>query len=109
MIRRPSSSTLFPYTTLFRSYRALVAVGEVHHRVVGGLVLQVHLRTLAALGLGIPLYGGIRAPVTEGRLCQLRHEVGELVGGGDLARPRNARRHGVVGQADGGADQWPPG
>src|SRR5437879_8063820 len=65
MIRRPSSSTLFPYTTLFRSYRALVAVGEVHHRVVGGLVLQVHLRTLAALGLGIPLYGGIRAPVTE--------------------------------------------
>src|SRR2546427_2081480 len=44
-------------------YRALVAVGEVHHRVVGGLVLQVHLRTLAALDLGIPLYGGIRAPV----------------------------------------------
>src|SRR2546429_9603242 len=103
MIRRPPRSTLFPYTTLFRSlviaqrvdlageqipaapdrpgagrldllesgldrveqrYRALVAVGEVHHRVVGGLVLQVHLRTLAALGLGIPLYGGNLGPWT---------------------------------------------
>src|SRR5207302_1341397 len=89
-------------------YRALVAVGEVHHRVVGGLVLQVHLRTLAALGLGIPLYGGIRAPVTEGRQCQLRHEVGALVGGGDLARQRHARGHEVVGLADGGGEELPP-
>src|SRR3712207_9157529 len=43
MIRRPPRSTLFPYTTLFRSGLELVgvvaaAVGEDVHRVGGGLV-----------------------------------------------------------------------
>src|SRR3712207_8723416 len=31
MIRRPPRSTLFPYTTLFRSLRLLRLDGEVHH------------------------------------------------------------------------------
>src|SRR2546421_3907253 len=31
MIRRPPRSTLFPYTTLFRSHRELVALGQLHH------------------------------------------------------------------------------
>src|SRR5256886_11298209 len=30
MIRRPPRSTLFPYTTLFRSYIALKSVGDPH-------------------------------------------------------------------------------
>src|SRR5260370_18214393 len=30
MIRRPPRSTLFPYTTLFRSHRGRVIVGDVH-------------------------------------------------------------------------------
>src|SRR2546427_906636 len=38
MIRRPPRSTLFPYTTLFRSERLLVRV-----HVVVGAVVQLHL------------------------------------------------------------------
>src|SRR3712207_7028506 len=34
MIRRPPRSTLFPYTTLFRSHRELAALG-LHQRLVG--------------------------------------------------------------------------
>src|SRR3712207_8591332 len=34
MIRRPPRSTLFPYTTLFRSHRAAVGLGQ-HPGVVG--------------------------------------------------------------------------
>src|SRR3712207_8005819 len=36
MIRRPPRSTLFPYTTLFRSARAAVAVGGVEVVLVDG-------------------------------------------------------------------------
>src|SRR2546422_7184420 len=38
MIRRPPRSTLFPYTTLFRSLRCLVAGGS--QRVLQGGILQ---------------------------------------------------------------------
>src|SRR3712207_6937912 len=37
MIRRPPRSTLFPYTTLFRSFRD--GSGGVHHLIAGGLRL----------------------------------------------------------------------
>src|SRR5258708_31363843 len=61
MIRRPPSSTLFPYTTLFRSADQNVAtmiqplfedLGEVHH--LGHLALgeHVHVERNAALKLG---------------------------------------------------------
>src|SRR2546427_6958595 len=36
MIRRPPRSTLFPYTTLFRSVRLAVPAGERPHRPAGG-------------------------------------------------------------------------
>src|SRR5258708_31234958 len=34
MIRRPPRSTLFPYTTLFRSYQGLVYVGALDGRLI---------------------------------------------------------------------------
>src|SRR3989442_10372912 len=37
MIRRPPRSTLFPYTTLFRSHQALRAQQALHQRVLGHL------------------------------------------------------------------------
>src|SRR2546423_11584697 len=42
MIRRPPRSTLFPYTTLFRSRRALLRLREERIRDLGGLVLEMH-------------------------------------------------------------------
>src|SRR5256885_11862212 len=53
MIRRPPRSTLFPYTTLFRSLRGVLAaaVGIVGHRLAlrrnAGLELGEHLGRLA--------------------------------------------------------------
>src|SRR5204862_4429953 len=38
MIRRPPRSTLFPYTTLFRSAELLLVVGQ--HRLAGGELLE---------------------------------------------------------------------
>src|SRR2546422_5793801 len=42
MIRRPPRSTLFPYTTLFRSHQDPVDVGEVRGGAVALDVLGVH-------------------------------------------------------------------
>src|SRR3712207_8896473 len=51
MIRRPPRSTLFPYTTLFRSALVLGTVGLDHGEIQGPLVGDVHphdyLRELA--------------------------------------------------------------
>src|SRR3712207_8341746 len=58
MIRRPPRSTLFPYTTLFRSYRSPNGVTHLHWA-------QVH-RGLTAIG------SDLRANVTaEGRLLNV--------------------------------------
>src|SRR2546429_3175912 len=53
MIRRPPRSTLFPYTTLFRSGAGLVvgAALVAVEAVVG--VVQVHLHMLLRLGKGL--------------------------------------------------------
>src|SRR3712207_8495755 len=52
MIRRPPRSTLFPYTTLFRSlnahaYNNIVATG--YFRTIAAEVLYIHRETAAAL------------------------------------------------------------
>src|SRR5690554_7746418 len=53
MLRRPPRSTLFPYTTLFRSHASLAAgVGHPHH--------QGALDVLAAAGDGIAEAAGHR-------------------------------------------------
>src|SRR2546426_7540690 len=61
MIRRPPRSTLFPYTTLFRSaLQVVTGVGDVvvaepeplaRHRVVGAALAQVEDRPVLALRL----------------------------------------------------------
>src|SRR2546428_9347506 len=54
MIRRPPRSTLFPYTTLFRSARTRASSGKgVHGRVAGG-VAQAGRRADAADPDGLP-------------------------------------------------------
>src|SRR2546425_5227993 len=61
MIRRPPRSTLFPYTTLFRSYqRRRILAG----RPAGGLDL---LRRLAR---GLPLTAGNEDPGLAGEILQ---------------------------------------
>src|SRR3712207_7468294 len=57
MIRRPPRSTLFPYTTLFRSDRLLVATGRRPR--VGGLGLET--AGVQADAHGIPVDSHLRA------------------------------------------------
>src|SRR3712207_6991028 len=48
MIRRPPRSTLFPYTTLFRSF-TVVGIGDMSGDVFGnGMLLSEHIRLVAA-------------------------------------------------------------
>src|SRR3989441_11532731 len=64
MIRRPPRSTLFPYTTLFRSALARLVVGSrvllvtatpIHNRVADLLhLLRLFLRDHALAALGVP-------------------------------------------------------
>src|SRR3712207_6936935 len=56
MIRRPPRSTLFPYTTLFRSRQRRLIAGEAHHLAdvsEDGLRLCLEDRDLAAAGEGL--------------------------------------------------------
>src|SRR3712207_8866458 len=79
MIRRPPRSTLFPYTTLFRSHAEDLAVGQYHldaEHVVGGD--EVFQRVDAA---------GVRRGVAADRAGPLARGVrGEVVRVGDLDR-----------------------
>src|SRR3712207_8533641 len=53
MIRRPPRSTLFPYTTLFRSHPGeLVALGPLAQQAVGGVDADAELRARAVSGDG---------------------------------------------------------
>src|SRR3712207_4712142 len=72
MIRRPPRSTLFPYTTLFRSQDELVVLGhllrEAHAAVAEDAALAVdrdqrrELERLAEVALGLDEAGRPRAP-----------------------------------------------
>src|SRR5258705_1301733 len=83
MIRRPPRSTLFPYTTLFRSVRAETAeraLRELHQQAKGGALSaeQVHLCIveLAALGLLVQF---TRSEEHTSELQSLRHLVCRLL------------------------------
>src|SRR3712207_8355071 len=58
MIRRPPRSTLFPYTTLFRSYTGLVDQNNAQHQVVGGQ----HMDYLVINGQHINDYNATQGP-----------------------------------------------
>src|SRR5256885_8752609 len=42
MIRRPPRSTLFPYTTLFRSHQITALLGDAHHQRLAAHLLVRH-------------------------------------------------------------------
>src|SRR2546427_7144999 len=106
MIRRPPRSTLFPYTTLFRSldvvtmevgpqFPPLLPVIALH----GGLAGEVDLEARFARALHLELEGQLHLPLG----CLLRRRLGgrtlsasgadprALLGHGDAARHRVAR------------------
>src|SRR3989449_8587145 len=69
MIRRPPRSTLFPYTTLFRSRRAAAPAGVASQARVGGVgALCHHIRAGTVSDLGVRGSGlGARACRLESR------------------------------------------
>src|SRR5688572_32453935 len=78
MIRRPPRSTLFPYTTLFRSPRQLGApTTRVNGKTLGGGATTLarargrHLRT----NFGDGTLVGVRPPATSGRRATPGHEL----------------------------------
>src|SRR3712207_7856030 len=75
MIRRPPRSTLFPYTTLFRSYPAIRTIlsPETHVEVLDGLSSE-HV-----------------AQALLGRGCVLRMNPGVKPGSGDLLDRKSTR------------------
>src|SRR5438034_2043819 len=92
MIRRPPCSTLFPYTTLFRSRGR--RIGEV----VGRDVDRLHRRDRSLLGRGDPLLqlAHLRG---EGRLIRSEEHTSELQSHSDLVcrllleKKKNATSH----------------
>src|SRR3712207_8284627 len=77
MIRRPPRSTLFPYTTLFRSVALGGVLGAIAASLGGAAALAVMLATGAAVGLvngGILVGGRVLNPfiVTLGTLSIVR-------------------------------------
>src|SRR3712207_8057988 len=72
MIRRPPRSTLFPYTTLFRSRRAALAVG-------GGLARQPDLLPRAGGALRLPRHERRAARPCAGRHGCARRRLRGLV------------------------------
>src|SRR3989449_5941282 len=92
MIRRPPRSTLFPYTTLFRSHSALTQVaGVVHAPVRGGIELddvEVH-RASPDPGAGIALPARLtRRPRTAALAIERHREDTRRRGLADATRTR---------------------
>ena len=67
MIRRPPRSTLFPYTTLFRSGKELVIIEGTGHAGVGSVFDLSNARVARLLGTKVVLIaaGGIGKPIDE--------------------------------------------
>src|SRR4029077_14793970 len=101
LLKRPRD----PLHQLLHQHEELVAVGEVEHRIAGGLVLQVDRGAFAALTLRIPLHPGVRAPVREGGERELRHEVRAPAGRRSLTGKDHTRVLEVIGLAEGGGQE----
>src|SRR2546429_8718786 len=112
MIRRPPRSTLFPYTTLFRSLHHSGGGGEVDDRLVEvGQAIQVRHVVVVRLGhlaghfgvaalVGVEQAGAVPVSVQGER----REHEGEGQGG---LRGRRGRRGGVwLGERRVGGEGW---
>src|SRR3981189_2498820 len=95
MIRRPPRSTLFPYTTLFRSPH----VREIMRRVSFSALLNNGRSSYPVIGEGIEAEQGAKLGTTlggvEGRALTSRDRYGALVGAG-VARAMNLKLGSVV-------------
>src|SRR2546430_12739818 len=108
MIRRPPRSTLFPYTTLFRSPVRAFAVGAVDPHLADGPVAREQLGELVAVEVvvarRIAVDGGVPIP---GREIEAGAQLFAPAGVGEPphhvpcpAAPR-AARHGMLGEPAG--------
>src|SRR2546425_1027808 len=103
MIRRPPRSTLFPYTTLFRSQRGRGRAGR-HHDRIAAVARGVHGGGSGVVGGGDRVGGqGVCSPGTHlgGRGCSPCERAG--VGGHRGARARWAGRDHEAHHAEGRA------
>src|SRR2546426_1147352 len=97
MIRRPPRSTLFPYTTLFRSHAGVLARPLDHLRTRGGKSPQHGLGML--VGAVLAPQGGEHAQLREGRrAAEHRLDAAVLCGGGIVGAGQRGRdRRGAPG------------
>src|SRR3989454_11956522 len=81
MIRRPPRSTLFPYTTLFRSIRAARLEAVQEHDLVAGLahrhVEVARVRKLFRELRQLVVVGGEDRLAADGVVQELRHRPGD--------------------------------
>src|SRR5256885_10109410 len=63
MIRRPPRSTLFPYTTLFRSLRAIPSIAWVPLFVLWFGIFEGSKITLISVGVFFPVYLGVMGAI----------------------------------------------
>src|SRR3989441_5574879 len=102
MIRRPPRSTLFPYTTLFRSVSPELPVGDVEvvHGIARRLRIEIEHVEKEPRPLGVPQELVTEAPALRRSRDEAR-QVGDheraLVVHADDAERRLERREGVVG------------
>src|SRR2546430_12428699 len=84
MIRRPPRSTLFPYTTLFRSRSMVAYVGDIDGHVLSQLALERN-RPILVSGHGVRVGGNSNG------IASIRHVGSELRREDDLGRRPAAR------------------
>src|SRR2546425_10460014 len=82
MIRRPPRSTLFPYTTLFRSLASLVILSQDVHKVFGGVVPELASRAHLAALPAVVAAALDEAGVSWGAVDAVAVTAGARVGGG---------------------------
>src|SRR3989442_3315357 len=105
MIRRPPRSTLFPYTTLFRSLAALPPRPELHSHVPGQSSAEdVEQPTLPTIDLGGPRHIGPQEEigvVDGGRHPEHLAPPGLLVLHGNRRNPGHAALRGALREGPG--------
>src|SRR5260370_35468146 len=106
MIRRPPRSTLFPYTTLFRSHRGRVIVGDVHRgrvesvygyaRIAAADALQGHHHGLGDLDHDIVEHGHVDIRRRRDRKSVVQGKSVDL-GGRRIIKKKNGVTYSRVG------------